>query len=71
MDWKIGLFILQIIVICANIATFMIIRFNDLRHLSNSVKEITAGIKELNTEFKKVSDKVIAMDATCKETHKR
>jgi len=71
MDWKIILFISQFVVLGGNIATFMIIKFNDLRHLSKAVNELTVEMKSFKKEFKKVSDRVIAMKATCKETHKR
>lgn len=69
IDWKIGIFILQIILICSNIITFMILKFNDLKHLSADVKGITKEMKEFKTEFKKVSDKVIAIDVRCEERH--
>lgn len=71
MDWKIILFISQVLVLGGNVATFMVIKFNDLRHLSKEVKELTNEIKSFKKEFKKVSDSVIAIKATCNETHKR
>lgn len=69
-DWKVGLFILQLLVLGGNIATFVIIKFNDLRHLGIAITEINKNIANLNTEFKKVSDKVIAIDTRCGERHK-
>jgi len=71
MDWKSGLIILQTLVIFGNILIFAVIKFNDLKHLTEDVSEITKNIKGVFRRLGKVEKAVIKRDAICEERHNK
>lgn len=69
MDWTMALVIFQVLAFALQMGIFAVLKFNDLRHLGIDVANINKNMAELRTEFKKVSDKVIDMNARCEERH--
>jgi hypothetical protein len=52
-----------------NAAIFMIIKFNDLRHLENSVKELVATLKETNKTLMNNGERLATLEGRCKANH--
>ena len=64
--------ILAIIVSCsslliagANLATFMIIKFNDMKHLEEGSKRIENTLTTLTSKFEDVAERIAKVEGTC------
>jgi len=53
----------------ANCAIFCIIKFNDLRHLEASVKELTTILKETNEKLDGTAERIATIEGKCKANH--
>ena len=52
-----------------NAAIFVVIKFNDLRHLENSVKELVATLKETNKTLMNNGERLATLEGRCKANH--
>ena len=52
-----------------NAAIFVIIKFNDLKHLENSVKELVATLKETNKTLMNNGERLATLEGRCKANH--
>lgn len=68
-DWKLGLFILQGITLIISTAGFILVKFNDLRHLSIDLNEIKEKLNDVGKEVNKIKEKQSAQIAICDERH--
>jgi len=68
-DWKIGLFILQIITAMISLTGFLVIRFNDLHHLSLDMKATKQKLNEIEKDINAIKEKQSAQLAVCDERH--
>jgi len=59
-DWKFWLFILSFCQMGLMTYGFLIIKFNDLKHLGKDVSEIQKDVKEINCKVQEI-DKVLAV----------
>ena len=53
----------------ANCAIFCVIKFNDLRHLETSVKELTDTLKETNKKLEGTAERISKIEGKCSATH--
>jgi hypothetical protein len=53
----------------ANCAIFCIIKFNDLRHLEESVKELTNILKETNSKLEGTAERIAKIEGKCLANH--
>lgn len=79
-DWKLPLFILQTLTMLITVASFIVIKFNDLAHLHEQVTEIKNKDKEdtkehkeelhqINLSIRRLENKIVKRDAICNERH--
>ena len=61
---------ISLLVTGANAAFVIVIKFNDMFHLGQDVKEISANIKELAKAVEKNDKDIAVMKEGCKERHK-
>lgn len=52
-----------------NAAIFIIIKFNDLKHLENSVKELVTTLKETNKTLMNNGERLATLEGRCKANH--
>jgi len=52
-----------------NAAIFVVIKFNDLKHLENSVKELVATLKETNKTLMNNGERLATLEGRCKANH--
>jgi hypothetical protein len=52
-----------------NAAIFVVIKFNDLRHLENSVKELVETLKETNKTLMNNGERLATLEGRCKANH--
>lgn len=68
-DWKLGIFILNFIILIINAIIFIMIKFNDLKHLTASVIEIKQKIDKIFTRLGKIEKEQYARKIICEERH--
>lgn len=68
-DWRLAIFALQFVSTMVTIAIFLIIKFNDLKHLTINVGKISKNIDKIFCKFDKVEKAIIKRDAICEERH--
>jgi hypothetical protein len=52
-----------------NAAIFIVIKFNDLKHLETSVKELVATLKETNKTLMNNGERLATLEGRCKANH--
>lgn len=52
-----------------NAAIFCIVKFNDLKHLESSVKELTEALKETNKALMNNGERLATIEGRCKANH--
>lgn len=52
-----------------NAAIFCIVKFNDLRHLEGSVKELTTILKETNNKLDGTAERIAKIEGKCAANH--
>ena len=52
-----------------NAAIFIVIKFNDLRHLETSVKELVATLKETNKTLMNNGERLATLEGRCSSNH--
>jgi hypothetical protein len=52
-----------------NAAIFMIIKFNDLKHLETSVKELTKTLTETNEKLGCTAERIAKIEGKCLANH--
>jgi len=52
-----------------NAAIFVVIKFNDLKHLEASVRELTDALKETNKALINTGERLATMEGRCKANH--
>lgn len=60
MDWKVYLFLMQVVTTIVTVVSFLTIKFNDLRHLGKDVSEIQTELKAINRKVNHI-DKTLAV----------
>ena len=62
---------LSLIVMGFNMAMFIVIKFNDMKHLGHDVKEIKDDVKTLVQNAQKIEVRLAMQEEHCKVMHKR
>ena len=62
---------ISLLVIGFNCAMFIVIKFNDMKHLSQDVKEIKDDVKTLVNNSQKLEIRLGEQEVRCKLLHKR
>jgi hypothetical protein len=62
---------LSLIVMGFNMAMFIVIKFNDMKHLGHDVKEIKDDVKTLIVNGQKQEVRLAMQEEHCKVMHKR
>ena len=62
---------ISLLVMGFNCAMFIVIKFNDMRHLSKSVDEIKIDVKTIILETQKQAIEIATQKEHCKIMHKR
>jgi len=70
-DWKLWLLILQGLIILGNIGIFSIIKFNDLKHMGEAMKETSNQLKSIFRRLGKIEKNQAARNAVCDERHSK
>ena len=70
LDWKVILAGLQIFSICITALGFVVIKFNDFKHLHNSVEELKDAVSSLTEGQNILNKEVVGIKARCEERHK-
>ncbi len=52
-----------------NAAIFIVIKFNDLRHLGKSLDEVKDTLKEITKKLDNNAERISAQEGKCKATH--
>ena len=52
-----------------NAAIFIVIKFNDLKHLEASVRELVATLKETNKTLMNNGERLATLEGRCKANH--
>jgi hypothetical protein len=60
----------NIIVFICNVLIFVVIKFNDLKHLSEDMKEIKRHLDNISRKINKVDKVQVTMQAVCSERHR-
>ncbi len=68
-DWRIAIVILQSLTIVVTVTSFLVLRLNDLTHVSKDIGEIKKDIKEIGVKLGEVSDAQIKRDVLCDERY--
>lgn len=69
-DWKFYLFVIAIINIIVTLVSFLTIKFNDLRHLDEDVKDIAKDIKAIDKKVIKIDKTQAVQEQKIKELEK-
>ena len=70
MDWRLGILIINIVVILFNIGMYLTIKLNDLKHLSKDLEEIKKVNKGIFRRLGHIERNQSAMQAVCDLRHK-
>ena len=62
--------ILVAIAMFFNAGMFLVIKFNDMKHLAEAVKEMKANQAKILEKVEKIQENQTAMKAVCDERHK-
>jgi high-affinity nickel permease len=62
---------ISLLVIGFNMAMFVVIKFNDMKHLSNDLSEIKGDVKTLVSNSQKLEIRMATQEEHCKVMHKR
>lgn len=62
---------ISLLVIGFNMAMFVIIKFNDMRHMGHDLKEIKDDVKTLVNNSQKLEVRMATQEEHCKVMHKR
>lgn len=62
--------IFNILIFLFNILIFATIKFNDLKHLSEDVKDIKKNLENISRKISKVDKIQVTMQAVCAERHR-
>jgi len=62
---------ISLLVMGFNCAMFVVIKFNDMRHLGHDVKEIKDNVKTLVLNSQKLEVRMATQEEHCKVMHKR
>jgi len=62
---------ITLLVMGFNVALFIVLKFNDLKHLSKDVSEIKEDVKTLVKKDEELGLKVAKMEVRCQERHHR
>lgn len=60
---------LPLVILGFNVAMFIVIKFNDLKHLESSVKELTDTLKETNKNLVQNNIDLAELKGKCKANH--
>lgn len=60
-----------LIVLGFNAALFLVIKFNDMKHLESAVKRIEKCVEEITKENSKQGERISKIEGTCAANHKR
>ena len=71
MDWKFIIIGINVLVIFANIIIYTSIKFNDMKHISETTKEIKNKIDKIFRRLGKVEKDLVKREAICEERHKK
>ena len=69
MNWEMIKVLLQIISTSASILVFVVIKFNDLKHLSIALNSIDKKLEESLKRQRRMELKQVALEAKCGERH--
>jgi hypothetical protein len=62
---------ISLLVVGFNMAMFVVIKFNDMKHLTKSVDEIKTDVKTLVCNAQKLEVRMATQEEHCKIMHKR
>ena len=68
-DWKLAIFALQFITSIVTIGIFCILKFNDLKHLTMNVSEISKNMDKVFRRLGKIEKDIVKREAVCSERH--
>jgi len=69
--WKIGLFVSNILTMLITTTAFIVIKFNDLTHLSRTVKDLKEVLNKYQEEVKNMAKDIVEIQTRCEERHER
>lgn len=61
--------LLSVFITGANCMIFIVIKFNDLKHLEQSVKDLTDTLKDTNKKLDGNAERIAKIEGTCKANH--
>jgi sulfite exporter TauE/SafE len=68
-DWKFWLFVIAIVKDFILVLGIILVKFNDLRHISINVEKINISLDKIFTRLGKLERHQTAMKAVCNERH--
>jgi len=71
MDWKLCLFIVSLIKDFILVLGIILIKINDLKHLTNAVIKLEKCFTGLKEEFIRFGNKLIEIETRCEERHSK
>jgi len=60
---------LPLIILGFNVAIFIIIKFNDMKHIEKAVNEIKKCVEEIKKENNKQGERLATIEGKCKANH--
>ena len=69
-DWKFWLFLLQIVGMVFSVFAFLVIKFNDFKHVQKDILVLKRQLKEIKDIQEAHNGKLAAISARCEERGK-
>lgn len=70
MDWKFWVFTVSVLKDIVLVLGIILVKFNDMKHLTESVKGVEKSLSKIFTRLGKVEKAIVKRDAICEERHK-
>lgn len=70
-DWKFWLVVISIIKDFIVVLGVILVKFNDLHHISKDVKDLKSNINKIFNKLGKIEKSQVAITTRCNERHKK
>ena len=70
-DWRFWLVTVSLIKDFILVLGIILVKFNDLRHLSEDMEENKTELKNINKQLVKIGKAIVKRDAICEERHSK
>lgn len=71
MNWfSLGSLLFAVAIAGFNAAMFLVIKFNDMKHLAEDMKKLVLAMEKLGVKIELQGERISTIEGTCKANHK-